>query len=174
MATPTSPRYATGPYKLIETPIQAQNCSKPYPPYVHAASIMTLGHNVILRGLNSIILQAPYVPPSKTSAFIEYALIWAEVLTHHHTMEETRLFPEIERITGEKGIMDGEKPTSTTSQPSKLNPSPQPQPQQPHPPPSPAIPQDASHMLQQKPTISRKAVFPANADITQCARVVRR
>jgi hemerythrin-like domain-containing protein len=79
---------------------------KPYDQYAEAASIMALSHNVLIRGLNSIYLQAPHISPSEYAPFISYALCWAELLDAHHRMEETSLFPTIERITGEVGIMD--------------------------------------------------------------------
>ncbi|KAL2067127.1 hypothetical protein VTL71DRAFT_1551 [Oculimacula yallundae] len=100
-------RFATGPFKLIETPIHAQNATKPYDQYVEAASVMALAHNVMIRGLNSIYLQAPYIKPSDHSSFISYSKCWAENLDEHHEMEENVFFPEIEARTGEKGIMDG-------------------------------------------------------------------
>jgi hemerythrin-like domain-containing protein len=67
---------------------------------------MALGHNVLIRGLNSIYLQAPHVVPQDYAHFISYALCWAEVLDAHHEIEETSLFPAIERITGEVGVME--------------------------------------------------------------------
>ncbi|KAG4441208.1 hypothetical protein IFR05_003326 [Cadophora sp. M221] len=103
----TQSRFATGPFKLIETPAHAQNETKPYDQYIEAASVMALAHNVIIRGLNSIYLQAPHLKPSDHSSFISYCKCWAELLDEHHDMEEAVLFPEIEAKTGELGIMDG-------------------------------------------------------------------
>jgi hypothetical protein len=68
---------------------------------------MALGHNVLIRGLNSIYLQAPHISSEDAPDFICYAKCWHEVLHGHHEMEETVLFPAIEAKTGEKGIMDG-------------------------------------------------------------------
>src|SRR4051794_36167439 len=68
---------------------------------------MALGHNVLIRGLNSIYLQAPNISAEDAADFISYAKCWHEILHAHHTMEETVLFPAIEAKTGEKGIMDG-------------------------------------------------------------------
>ena len=45
-------------------------------PYIYAASIMALTHNMILRGLNSIFLQAADVPASEINNFVNYALCW--------------------------------------------------------------------------------------------------
>ena len=67
---------------------------------------MALAHNVFIRGLNSIYLQAPHITPSDASSFISYSLCLYESLNAHHEMEENVLFPAIEQKTGEKGIMD--------------------------------------------------------------------
>jgi hemerythrin-like domain-containing protein len=68
---------------------------------------MALAHNMLLRGLNSIYLQAPHIAPADAGDFISYAKCWVEVLEHHHKMEEDRIFPWIEEQTGEEGIMEG-------------------------------------------------------------------
>ena len=81
---------------------------------------MALVHNVIIRGLNSIYLQARGVAPFKIKSvtpdnqpavqlrddFVEYCTIWAEFLHAHHHGEEEFLFPEVERIIGVPGIME--------------------------------------------------------------------
>jgi len=63
-------------------------------------------HNLI-RGLNSMYLQAPYVTKEQDiQDLLQYAIFW-EILVHeHHQIEETTFFPEIERVTEEKGIME--------------------------------------------------------------------
>jgi hypothetical protein len=115
-------RIANEPFKLIETPAHAQGATvrtprfsniydwqtfqKPYDQYVEGASIMALSHNVIIRGLNSIYRQAPHLEVDDVSDFIAYAKCWFEVLDAHHTSEETSLFPQIEAMTGEIGIME--------------------------------------------------------------------
>lgn len=104
--SPRLDRLATGPFKLIETPIHAQKTVKPYDQYLEAASGMALGHNAIIRGLNSIYLQAPNITSEDALDFINYAKCWHEVVNGHHEMEETFLFPNIETKTGEKGIME--------------------------------------------------------------------
>lgn len=78
---------------------------RPYDQYVEGASIMVLGHNVIIRGLNSIYRQAPHLKPEDHADFIAYAKCWSEILGAHHKMEETSLFPQIEARTGETGLM---------------------------------------------------------------------
>jgi hypothetical protein len=69
---------------------------------------MALAHNGIIRGLNSIYLQAPHLPPSSTSTirdFLTYCLCWSESMHHHHDAEEAIFFPAIESISGIKGLM---------------------------------------------------------------------
>jgi hypothetical protein len=61
---------------------------------------MSILHNGLLRGLNSIYLQ----PPDKKS-FIEYCLLWSTVLESHHEGEEVNLFPAVESALGDR-IMD--------------------------------------------------------------------
>lgn len=69
---------------------------------------MVTVHNCLIRGINSIYLQCINVERSSASipAFIKYASVWGRVLSLHHTTEEKWIFPEIEEITGERGIMD--------------------------------------------------------------------
>lgn len=77
-------------------------------------------HNVLIRGLNSIYLQARNVAPTKISAitpenkadvgtrddFVDYAREWSILLHIHHNGEETHLFPEIDKILNGKDIME--------------------------------------------------------------------
>lgn len=63
-------------------------------------------HNLLLRGLNSIYLQAPMViEPTDIADFMLYIKAWVDTVHHHHLAEESMLFPEIEKIAQEaKGI----------------------------------------------------------------------
>ena len=67
---------------------------------------MVIVHNIIIRGLNSIYLQAPHVKPEDYTDFIGYCLCWSELLHTHHHGEETTMFPAIEKASGVVGIMD--------------------------------------------------------------------
>lgn len=67
---------------------------------------MVIVHNIIIRGLNSVYLQAPHVEPKDYGDFIGYALCWHELVQSHHSGEEAILFPGIEQGAGERGIMD--------------------------------------------------------------------
>jgi len=72
-----------------------------------AGADMALIHNVMIRGINSIYLQAPHIQPTDVIAFAQYCLEWHNLLTVHHTGEETTFFPAVEALAGEKGLMEG-------------------------------------------------------------------
>lgn len=75
---------------------------------------MAHAHNVIIRGLNSIIQQGPYVPCASEKAyrasdvkdFLFYVHSWVKMVNHHHWVEETFIFPEMEKFSGRPGLMD--------------------------------------------------------------------
>lgn len=77
-------------------------------PYHAMALEMVTVHNCLIRGINSVYLQCINVERSSASvpAFIKYASVWGQILHTHHTTEEKWIFPEIEAIIGEKGVMD--------------------------------------------------------------------
>ncbi|KAI5851662.1 hypothetical protein DFP73DRAFT_471372, partial [Morchella snyderi] len=99
-------------YPIYSTPTYIYNYKTPPPPprkddYVLVASQMSLVHNVIIRGLNAIYLQAPHVLPADIPDFLGYARAWSDFLHIHHGGEETAFFPTVEKLTGVPGIMDG-------------------------------------------------------------------
>lgn len=62
-------------------------------------------HNVILRGLNAIYRQAPHVSQQKDIAdFMLYIHAWADMVHHHHLLEETIFFPRVEELAREAGL----------------------------------------------------------------------
>ena len=71
-------------------------------------------HNMIIRGLNSILRQAPYVADSSSPAYnaqdvsdlLFYTKAWCSSLNHHHDTEESTFFPLVEKVTGVLGLMD--------------------------------------------------------------------
>lgn len=67
---------------------------------------MALIHNAILRGFNSIYLQAPHVKEADYGDFIGYSLTWYNFVKKHHDDEEVALFPKIDEILGKKGLLD--------------------------------------------------------------------
>jgi hemerythrin superfamily protein len=51
-------------------------------------------------------LQAPHIKHADEKAFCQYMRHWCQFLHIHHSGEEDTLFPEIEALAGEKGLMD--------------------------------------------------------------------
>lgn len=67
---------------------------------------MACVHNMLLSGLNSIYLQAPHIKPKDEVAFLNYCACFYDVLHCHHGGEEKYMFPAVEEMSGEKGIME--------------------------------------------------------------------
>lgn len=57
-------------------------------------------HNAILRGYNSVYLQAPHVEGADKAAFVGYALTWFRFVKSHHDDEEEQLFPKVAEMLG--------------------------------------------------------------------------
>jgi len=93
------------PYALIPTTGKG---SRPDVPESHAcvrvAVEMAMIHNVILRAINSIHQQAPYVPLAQQNAFVRYNTVVFGALSHHHDNEERFFFPELDELLGTKGF----------------------------------------------------------------------
>ncbi|KAM5360236.1 hypothetical protein ACJZ2D_013893 [Fusarium nematophilum] len=75
------------------------------------AAEMTIVHNLLLRGINSVHNQAVNVGARGMDkdklGFANYAYTWGDVLTEHHETEEAMIFPDIEKITEVPGLMEG-------------------------------------------------------------------
>ncbi|MCJ1475920.1 hypothetical protein MMC13_004584 [Lambiella insularis] len=99
------PLYADSPLPLLETPKQKTGKTDGF---TEEGSHMTISHNVMIRGYNSIIQQAPRLSAADHKDFIAYSMAWHRYVHDHHRYEETLLFPAIEEATGEKGVMDGQ------------------------------------------------------------------
>jgi hemerythrin-like domain-containing protein len=65
---------------------------------------MCLLHNAIIRGFNTIYLQAPHIQEADKADFIGYALTWFRFVKSHHDDEELNLFPKMEEVLGDKTI----------------------------------------------------------------------
>ena len=105
MSTKVSPaKWADSPFTLLKIPGQpgAQTCANSG---VLSVSIeMANVHNVLLRGLNSIYHQAPFVNlPSDVIDFMLYITAWADTVHHHHSLEESLFFPKLEALAKEAG-----------------------------------------------------------------------
>jgi hemerythrin-like domain-containing protein len=67
---------------------------------------MALIHNIVLRGLNCITLQANHVKsPEDILDFMAFCDAWSCTLHSHHNTEETVYFPLLEEQSTEKGAM---------------------------------------------------------------------
>lgn len=73
--------------------------------FVKVSADMGTVHNYMIRGLNSIYLQAPHVKPKDYAAFIGYASNFPVNLIAHHDGEEEGFFPDIEKAAGVPGLM---------------------------------------------------------------------
>ncbi|KUI73174.1 hypothetical protein VM1G_09146 [Cytospora mali] len=111
---PSDAPWADEPFHLIATPSKRPELTDEKHSYVHVASEMTHVHNVLIRGLNAIIQQAPYVKTHTDPAYnkedvrdlLLYVSCWVKMVEHHHWTEESFIFPEIERFSGKPGSMD--------------------------------------------------------------------
>lgn len=72
--------------------------------FTTGATHMCLLHNSIIRGFNSIYLQAPHVKEGDRSDFIGYALTWHKFVQSHHDDEEENLFTKVEEVLGDKEV----------------------------------------------------------------------
>ncbi|KAH9867092.1 hypothetical protein IAQ61_007684, partial [Plenodomus lingam] len=101
MTETTGKPWADSPCALITTP---QYATKKDDIFTLGATHMAHIHNAILRGYNSIYLQAPHVQEADNSAFVGYALTWYRFVKSHHDDEEAELFPKVEEVLGSKDI----------------------------------------------------------------------
>jgi hemerythrin-like domain-containing protein len=99
--------WADKPFELLLIPGQpgAQTCSNPE--VLDVCIEMANVHNTLLRGLNSIYLQAPYVSkPTDVADFMLYTKAWADTVHHHHSLEEKIFFPAVEALAREAGVSE--------------------------------------------------------------------
>ncbi|EOA90476.1 uncharacterized protein SETTUDRAFT_167316 [Exserohilum turcica Et28A] len=100
MASPNKP-WADTPCKLVTTP---QYATKKTDIFSTGATHMAHIHNAILRGFNSIYLQAPHVLDADKAPFLGYALTWYRFVKSHHDDEEEELFPAVARVLGDERV----------------------------------------------------------------------
>lgn len=65
---------------------------------------MALLHNALIRGFNSIYLQAEHIPRGQVDEFIGYALTWHKFIVSHHDDEEDKLFPDVVAILRDESV----------------------------------------------------------------------
>ncbi|KIM95797.1 hypothetical protein OIDMADRAFT_75892, partial [Oidiodendron maius Zn] len=96
--------WANRPYPLITTP--TAKGAKASVGSIHVATGMALAHNLFIRYLNSIYLQATGITRSEdVDAFLLYCRAWCTIIHEHHQGEETTFFSMIAEYTAEKDIM---------------------------------------------------------------------
>ncbi|KAM6478282.1 hypothetical protein HDV62DRAFT_394350 [Trichoderma sp. SZMC 28011] len=98
--------WADEPFTLISIPGRGVDLSKAHGS-VYVAREMAFAHNGMIRALNSIYQQCIHVSASIDIAdLLKYAQFWCQWIREHHQGEEDLFFPQIEKITGEKGLME--------------------------------------------------------------------
>jgi len=105
-ATASLKPWADKPFCLIETPGRDRDPNT-LEDAEYMAREMALLHNCMLRALNSIYQQCIHIRfKEDIRDMFKYIEIWCDWVHYHHGTEETVLFPAIEKITGEEGLMD--------------------------------------------------------------------
>ncbi|KAG4432198.1 hypothetical protein IFR05_012321 [Cadophora sp. M221] len=102
-------QWADGPFPLMETPRKKRGIAdiKKETGAIRAATEMCLIHNVIIRVLNCIHLQAPNVKLEKDiTDFTTFMHAFIILLHEHHSSEEKHAFPLLEADIGTPGIME--------------------------------------------------------------------
>ena len=96
--------WADEPWALIETPSKTKDINEHSAVYI--ASEMAHAHNCIIRGLNSMYLQAPYLRcESDIPDFLFFCKVWCDWVDHHHRLEEEHMFSAFESLSGTPGSM---------------------------------------------------------------------
>jgi hemerythrin superfamily protein len=67
---------------------------------------MAVAHNAIIRGFNSIYLQAAHIPDAEKVAFVGYAQCWYRCVTAHHEGEEESFFPRVAEMLDDQHLFD--------------------------------------------------------------------
>ncbi|EFX04275.1 hypothetical protein CMQ_1203 [Grosmannia clavigera kw1407] len=93
--------WADGPLQLVPTP---QYATKKTDLFTTGATHMCLLHNAILRGYNSIFLQAAHIKEEDKADFIGYCLTWFRFVKSHHDDEEEVLFPKVADVLGDSSV----------------------------------------------------------------------
>ncbi|PHH74959.1 hypothetical protein CDD80_2740 [Ophiocordyceps camponoti-rufipedis] len=72
--------------------------------FTTAATHMALLHNSLIRGYNSIHLQAPHVRDADKPDFLAYTRTWLRFIRSHHDDEDEILFPELRSALGDDSV----------------------------------------------------------------------
>ncbi|KAK7046315.1 hemerythrin HHE cation-binding domain protein [Favolaschia claudopus] len=89
------------PYPLLELPPgDFKNM------FDYQAINMAAAHNAFIQGINAMVLYAPTVAGEKVEPFVIFSLAVVDSIHHHHDLEETFYFGELEKKLG-KGALAG-------------------------------------------------------------------
>ncbi|KAI0549935.1 hypothetical protein F4679DRAFT_583931 [Xylaria curta] len=90
--------WADQPWPLIEIPSRTQQITHPA---LHIANEIAHIHNAMLRGLNAIYLQAPYVQEAQDISDLSFLTrSWSTWLLDHHDLKESTILPGFETALG--------------------------------------------------------------------------
>ncbi|POR31197.1 Uncharacterized protein TPAR_08593 [Tolypocladium paradoxum] len=71
---------------------------------------MTIVHDCLIRGINAVYLQCVNVTNKGNAKdkkdFANFAYAWGRMINEHYTVEEEKILPEINEVTGVEGLMD--------------------------------------------------------------------
>ncbi|KAH7093693.1 hypothetical protein FB567DRAFT_545021 [Paraphoma chrysanthemicola] len=97
--------WADTPFALLPIPGQPGARTSTNPGVLSVCIEMANVHNALLRGLNSIYLQAPHISqPTDIADFLLYTQAWADTVHHHHSHEERLFFPAMKDIALAAGL----------------------------------------------------------------------
>ncbi|KAK8023164.1 hypothetical protein PG991_007045 [Apiospora marii] len=103
--------WADEPWPLFETPGKTHNAAHPA---IHIANETTHTYNAMLRGINSIFLQAPFVTAAQDVSdflFLTHCLgCW---IAQHHKALYSRVYPKYEAILGQPGVLATSSPSQS-------------------------------------------------------------
>lgn len=94
--------------QLFPIPTHEPNTHLPLSYTIVAIELTTI-HNIFIRALNSIYLQAPHIPHSEYSDFTTYSLAICRCFVAHDTPGKSTLFTELARKSGERQFVSGHK-----------------------------------------------------------------
>ena len=100
------PERTPGEVSHLHLPLQLLNSVQDSHAAIDGATEMAHLHNCLLRGLNSVYLQAPKVSKeSDVKDLLFYVTTWTKLLHHHHHEEETFFFPSLEKLAKDPNLM---------------------------------------------------------------------
>ncbi|KAI1806775.1 hypothetical protein F4811DRAFT_101356 [Daldinia bambusicola] len=105
--TTTRRQWADEPWPLIKVPSRTKLIKHAGHPVQHIVREVTNTHNAMLRGLNALYLQAPYVRhPADVADFCFLARVWACWVKDYHNHKEGVMIPKFEDALGvERGSL---------------------------------------------------------------------